>query len=170
MNVFGDKKFSKIFVNGYGSVSFDMYQLAIIDSQTFTEANLHKIIIAPWWAAVSTPIVKVEPNGIGTDDAVVNNWISSQTEISFTATTLFTVTWIDQTTTASPSDPKTFQVVLASDGYFSFAIFSYENGQPTWTADDDGMTPISGILTHHRRSYLCLKTELTTDKDFSVNI
>lgn len=165
LKIFGNKEFSKIYVNGYGTVSFDMPQLGIVDSQTFTDADLHKIIFAPYWAAVNaTTVVHVSENGIGTDDAIVNPRITALFGRTFTATTLFTASWVLQNPNVA-ADPKTFQVIITSDGYFSYAIFSYDNGAPTWTVDDDDMTPVSGILAHHRRSDLCMKTVATSGKD-----
>jgi len=145
-----------------------MPQLGIVDSQTYTDADLHKIIFAPYWAAVNaTTAVYVSENGIGTDDAVVNTYVSAKFGRAFTASTLFTASWVNQTPNVA-GDPKTFQVIITSDGYFSYAIFSYDNGKPTWTVDDDGMTPVSGILAHHRRSDLCMKSVATPEKDQEV--
>ena len=98
----------------------------------------------------------------------VNSWVTTNIR-PFAATTIFVVTWIDQTARSVQSDSKTFQLVIASDGYFSYAIFSYDNGVPTWVSDDNGMTPVRGFLAHRRRSDLCLKTDETIGKDFSVN-
>jgi hypothetical protein len=170
IKIFGSKEFSKVYVNGYGTVSFDQSQLGIVDSQTFTDADLHKIILAPYWASVSNPVVKVGENGATNGDAsAVNAWVQSNFGIvAFTATNIFTVTWVDQATAANAADLATFQLVIASDGYFTYAIFSYDNGIPTWAADEDGMTPISGLLAHHRRQDLCLKRQTTSGKDIKV--
>ena len=130
---------------------------------------MHKIIIAPFWAAVASPVVKVQPTGVADHGSTVNSYIDTNVpnRPSFTASTVFVVTWVDQTLTSG--DSKTFQLVIVSNGYFTYAIFSYDNGAPTWTEDDEGMNPISGLLAHQRRSNLCWKTAATSDKDYQVS-
>ena len=76
VKIFGPREFSKIYVNAYGTVSFDHPQHDIVQSDTFTSGNFHQIIFAPFWAKVAEPNVKVDTVGDNVVREAVNEWIS----------------------------------------------------------------------------------------------
>jgi len=46
----------------------------------------------------------------------------------------------------SISFKETYQLILASDGIFSYVLFGYSYMRPDWGQDQNGKTPITGIL------------------------
>ena len=79
-------------------------------------------------------------------------------------------TWSGMKLDANDAD-SSYQIVIASDGYFSYVLYSFDgpNGdKPDWSRDADHFKPVHGILAHHRRMDLCVKSEASENRDWKV--
>ena len=86
----------------------------------------------------------------------------------FNLDSVLVATWSGMKVDADAAD-SSYQIVIASDGYFSYVLYSFDGEDKTeWSRDADQYKPIHGILSHHRRLDLCVKSEATENRDWKV--
>lgn len=178
IRLFGDRKFSSFYINGFGSVTTDEPQLRIANSQTYSDRGINdNIIFAPNWAAVQgTPTVHYANTLSPSQAAIVENEIKTNRpqktirDGEFDLDSVLVATWSGMKLDENDAD-SSYQIVIASDGYFSYVLYSFDdpNGdKPDWSRDADHFKPVHGILTHHRRMDLCVKSEASENRDWKV--
>jgi len=176
IRLFGDRRFSSFYINGFGSVTTDAPQLHIENSQTYSKYGINdNIVFAPNWAAVQgTPTVHYATSLSSSQVDIIANEIKTNRPVKtvrdgeFNLDSVLVATWTGMKVNADDAD-SSYQIVIASDGYFSYVLYSFDGeDKPEWSLDADRYKPVHGIVTHHRRMDLCVKSEATENRDWKV--